>query len=70
LLLIISLLSLPDPWTEAKEAVIFKQISQMARVMAYLHVIGAKHFLHPRTAEQVLPAPKPEFLGYSRWLQI
>jgi hypothetical protein len=38
LLLIIILLSLPDPRTEAKEAVIFEQIGQMAGVTAYLHV--------------------------------
>jgi hypothetical protein len=38
LLLTIILLSLPDPRTEAKEAVIFKQIGQMAGVTAYLHV--------------------------------
>ena len=38
LLLTIILLSLPDPRTEAKEAVIFEQIGQMAGVTAYLHV--------------------------------
>jgi hypothetical protein len=38
LLLTIILLSLPDPQTEAKEAVIFEQIGQMAGVTAYLHV--------------------------------
>jgi hypothetical protein len=38
LLLLIALLSLPDPRTEAKEAIIFEQIGQMARVTAYLHV--------------------------------
>jgi len=38
LLLIVILLSLPDPRTEAKEAVIFEQIGQMAGVTAYLHV--------------------------------
>ena len=38
LLLLITLLSLLDPRTEAKEAVIFEQIGQMARVTAYLHV--------------------------------
>ncbi len=38
LLLTIILLSLPNPRTEAKEAVIFEQIGQMAGVTAYLHV--------------------------------
>ena len=38
LLLTIILLSLPDPRTEAKEAVIFEQIGQMSGVTAYLHV--------------------------------
>jgi hypothetical protein len=38
LLLMIVLLALPDPRTEAKEAVIFKQIGQMAGVTAYLHM--------------------------------
>ncbi len=38
LLLIISLLALPDPRTEAKEAVISEQIGQMAGVTAYLHI--------------------------------
>jgi hypothetical protein len=37
-LMIIILLALPDPRTEAKEAVIFEQIGQMAGVTAYLHV--------------------------------
>ena len=36
--MIVILLSLPDPRTEAKEAVIFEQIGQMAGVTAYLHV--------------------------------
>jgi len=34
LLLLLVMLSLPDPRTEAKEAVIFEQICQLARVTA------------------------------------
>jgi hypothetical protein len=37
-MLIIVLLALPDPQTEAKEAVIFEQIGQMAGVSAYFHI--------------------------------